>query len=477
MERRENVPRVPLAGPEELPGPPGVPGRVRALLQAVAGVSSEAEPDPVLRRLAEALRVPGECHGTARQVRGGAPAGDEALVAALAATAGVAIENARLKAEARRREKWQRATSAVTQRLLSEDEPGDVLAVVVQRAREISGADLVMLALPAAAGDYLVVEKASGARAESAIGQIVPFAGSASGIVMNSGEPLSVDNFSTDSRVAHASVPPLPLGQAVVCPLGPPGDVRGVMTAAQKSGSRPLSRDAVEKVTAFAAQAGIGLRLNEHRHDVQRIALLADRDRIARDLHDQVIQRLFATGMSLQGVLPLVPDAGAADRVRRAVDELDQTIRDIRSAIYTLHSRDEQELTGVRPRIVSVVEEMTAALGFAPWLRIDGRLDAHVPAGIGEDMLLALREALANVARHARADRVSVTVELGGDLAVIVSDNGVGIDEATRQAGRWSGLANLTERAAELGGSLTIVRRDRGGTQLEWRVPLPARTA
>jgi signal transduction histidine kinase len=404
---------------------------------------------------------------------------DESLLVAVAGAAGLAVENARLRAESRRQEQWQRATAEVTQRLLSEDEPRDVLALVTQHAREISGADTVFLGLPPATGDGLVVENACGAGAETALGLNIPAQRSLSGRVMASGQRLIVDDFSAESPASEVTRQHVRLGTAVAVPLGLPGDVRGVMIAARLVGAQPLSRSAVEMVTTFAAQAGIGLKLAEHRRDAQGIALLADRDRIARDLHDLVIQRMFATGMSLQGVMPLMSDPGAADRVRRAVDELDDTIRAIRSAIYTLQTRDGPELPGVRARIVTVAEEVTAALGFAPSLRIDGLLDSQVPGEIAEDMLAALREALSNAAKHSGASLVDVTFEVGRDLVVVVLDNGAGISGAGSDsagigsAGRWSGLANLTERAAELGGSLSVTTADGGGTRLEWRVPLP----
>jgi signal transduction histidine kinase len=218
----------------------------------------------------------------------------------------------------------------------------------------------------------------------------------------------------------------------------------------------------------FAVQAGIGLKLAEHRRDAQRIALLADRDRIARDLHDLVIQRLFATGMSLEGGMPLIADGEAADRVRRAVDELDGTIRDIRSTIYTLQARDEPGQPEMHARILAVVQEMTDALGFAPWLRIDGQLDARALAGMAEDILAVVREGLSNAARHAVASQVDILVTAEQDLAVVIQDDGAGIPDGRA----WSGLANLTERAAELGGGLVVQAAEGGGTRLEWRVPL-----
>jgi signal transduction histidine kinase len=394
---------------------------------------------------------------------------DEALTQALAAAAGVAIENARLYSEARRQQQWLRANAEVTQRLLSEAVPGEVLDLVTQRALEISGADLVALALPTGNREQLVIEHASGEGAAGALGLVLPTHGSASGIVMASGKPLAVESFSDDERVAPVAREHMPLGPAVLVPLGPAGNVRGVLTAGRHQGSLPLSPPAVEMVITFAAQAGIGLELAEHRRDLQRLVLFEDRDRIARDLHDLVIQRLFATGMSLQGATALMRDPEGTRRVQQAVDALDETIRDIRSTIFSLQSRGEDEPAGVRGRILAVVDEMTASLGFAPALRMAGPLDTLVPDDIADQMLVALREALANAAKHAQASRVDITVETGTDLVLMVRDNGAGITRTTRR----SGLANLAERAADLGGTLRTAAAEGGGTELEWRVPLP----
>ena len=395
---------------------------------------------------------------------------DEALVQALAAAAGVAIENARLYAEARRQQQWLRANAEVTRRLLSGDEPRDVLELVTQQALEMSGADLVVLALPTGNRGTLVIEHACGDGADAALGLVLPAEQSASGIVMASGKPLTVEDFRTDPQVAQVARAHMPLGPAVLVPLGPAGDVRGVLTAGRNQGALPLSADAVDMLITFAAQAGIGLELAEHRSDAQRLLLFEDRDRIARDLHDLVIQRLFATGMSLQSATARMDDPEVAGRVEKAVDALDETIREIRSAIFSLQSRGDAEPVRLRTRILGVVEEMTGPLGFAPALRLAGPLDTRVPGGLADHMLAALREALANAAKHARASRVNVAVEAGRDLVLTVRDDGVGLGDVTRR----SGLANLAERAAESGGTMRLSAAPGGGTELEWRVPLPA---
>jgi signal transduction histidine kinase len=393
---------------------------------------------------------------------------DQALLVALAAAAGVAIDNARLYEEARRQQRWLRASSEVTRRLLSGTAPDEVLALVTQQALEMSGADLVALALPTSDRQQLVIQHAAGAGAPDALGLVLPVGASVSGQVLSSGEAVFVDDFVHDERVAGAAREHMSLGAAIVLPLGGPGDVRGVFTVGRSRGAMPLPPEATEMVRTFAAQAGIALELTEHRQDAERLAILSDRDRIARDLHDLVIQRLYATGMSLQGAMPLLTRPEAADRVSSAVDALDETIREIRSAIFSLQSRGEASKQGLRAQVLEVVDQMTAALGVTPALRLVGPLDEAVPADVGTQMLSALREALSNAARHASARRVDVAVEVGAELILRVRDDGTGIGQTVRR----SGLANMAERAADLGGKLTIGPAGDGGTQLDWRVPV-----
>ncbi len=393
---------------------------------------------------------------------------DEALVVALAAAAGAAVDKARLYAEARHQQQWLQATAEVTRRLLSEVPSGEILALITDLTLELAGADLAVLARPASSTGHLVIEYASGYGAKDAIGLVLPLQASVSGLVMDSGEPLFIEDFSTDARVAAIARERMNLGPAMVFPLGPPGRVRGVLTAGRSPGSRPLPAAAIEMVTTFAAQAGIGIELAEHRRESERVAVFADRDRIARQLHDLVIQRLFATGMSLQAAAGMLPDVPATARVAQAVDALDETIRDIRSSIYMLQAPPEQGTAGVRAQIMAVTDEMTQALGFAPSLRLDGSLDTDLPDDIRTGMLLALREALSNAARHAHATRVDVAATTGPELTLTVEDNGSGMSGSSRR----SGLANLKQRAQQLGGDLRLGRAEIGGTRLEWRVPL-----
>ena len=429
---------------------------------------------PMRSFLGVPIRIRDEVYGnlylTEKQGGGQFTEDDEELLVALAAAAGVAIENARLYEEARRQQGWLRASAEVNQLLLSGAEPHDVLALVTQQVLQLSGADLVALALPTGQGRELVIEEAFGDGAGEALGLVLPAAASVSWTVLDTGELMTVDDFSADERVAAAARKHMPLGPAVIVPLGAPGNVRGVLTAGRRQGSMPLARYAVEMIVTFAAQAAIGLELAEHRRESSRLAVFEDRDRIARDLHDLVIQRLYATGMSLEGATGMITEPEAAARVSRAVDALDETIKEIRTAIFELHSRGDARRLGIRGRVLSIVEEITGPLGFAPVLRVSGRLDEQVPAGTAEQLMRAVREALTNAARHAAASKVEVSITAGQDLVLLVRDNGTGMTATAHR----SGLANLEERARRLGGTLLMNPAGGGGTELQWRVPLRA---
>jgi signal transduction histidine kinase len=426
---------------------------------------------PMISFLGVPIRIRDEVYGnlylTNKRGGGQFDSEDEAVLIALAAAAGVAIENARLYDEARRQQRWLAASGEVTRMLLSGAGVSDALALITARSLEMSGADLVMLALPTPGGELLEISHAAGENAQHARGLVLPASGSASGIVVASGQTLTITDFTHDDRVATVARQALNLGPAVLVPLGAAGNVRGVLTAGRRPGAMPLAPAAADMLGTFASQAGIALELAEHRKQVERVAVFEDRDRIARDLHDLVIQRLYATGISLQGLVSQIAAPEAAVRVSQAVDALDETIREIRSTIFALQARPQPDPAGLRTRIVAIAGEMTGILGFAPALLLDGPLD-DVPADLGEHLLGVLREALSNAARHARATTVEVQVRAAGELSLTVSDNGAGINPV----GRRSGLANLDKRARACGGSLSVGPADGGGTELCWRVPL-----
>ncbi len=400
---------------------------------------------------------------------------DEAVLVALGAAAAVAVENARLYEAARRQQRWIQASAEVTTRLLSGSDPGEVLADVTRRARELSGADLAVLALPDEEGRRLTIAYADGDGAEATRGLVLPAGQSLSGLVLTSGEPLTSADFATDERAARAARGAMSqIGPAELFPLGVPGNVRGVLTVGRRHGGAPFPPGQTDVVASFAAQAGVALELAASRAEAERLSLYEDRDRIARDLHDLVIQRLYATGMSLEGTMPMITRPEVASRITNAVDAMDETIKDIRATIFALQARDSAGGPDLRGDIVALVEEMTGMLGFAPSLRLGAGLGAQVGPEVAEQVLAALREAMSNAARHASASQVDVTVDVDPDgmLAVQVTDDGTGIPAE----GRRSGLRNLARRAEKLGGELRLTPADPGadrpGTRLEWRVPL-----
>ncbi|MGN6791767.1 MAG: GAF domain-containing sensor histidine kinase, partial [Streptosporangiaceae bacterium] len=364
---------------------------------------------------------------------------------------------------------WLSATAEVTRHLLSGAGLGEALSMITEKALEMTGADLVMVTLPMPDGSHVRIEHAAGAGAEQARGLVVPLTHSVTESVMSSGERLSIADYPTDDRVAGTVKASLPIGPLEAVPLGAPGKVRGVLSAGRRKGAMPLSQAAADMLATFAAQAAIALELAEHRTQAEQMAVFEDRDRIAKELHDLVIQRLYATGMSLQGVTSLIVSPEAAERVSRSVDALDDTIKEIRSAIFALQTHPAAKPADMRARILFVVQEMAQALGFAPSLHLQGALEAAIPEEIVEQMLTAMRESLSNAARHASASNVAVIVSVTDDLVLTVNDDGVGI----APGGRRSGLRNLEQRAAALGGSLAVSTPEGGGTELVWRVPLP----
>ena len=399
---------------------------------------------------------------------------DEAVLVALGAAAGVAVENARLYDAARRQQRWIQASAEVTTKLLSGSEPRAVLADITRQALGLSGADLAVLALPDEEGRRLTITHAEGDGAAAARGLVLQAAQSLSGQVLSTGEPVTSADFAADERASKEARGAMSqIGPAVVFPLGAPGNVRGVLTIGRRHGAAPFPQAQADVVASFAAQAGVALELAARRADAQQLSLYEDRDRIARDLHDLVIQRLYATGMSLEGTLPMVGRPEIATRISNAVDAMDETIKDIRATIFQLQARDDADRPDLRADVLALVEEMTSVLGFAPSLRMGAGLSAEVSREVAEQALAALREALSNAARHSGASQVDVMVDVDPDgiLAVQVTDNGNGLPPE----GRRSGLSNLAGRADKLGGELRLSPADPGaarpGTRLEWRVP------
>lgn len=395
---------------------------------------------------------------------------DETVLSTLAAAAGVAIENARLYEEAHYRQRWMEANAEVTRALLSGVGERRVLGLIVELARTILSADLGVLALPEDGGESLRVVVAVGTDAEDHRGLLLPREGSFAGAAVDAGEVTTSADVEHDPRITAGPPRWAGLGPAVAVPMVAEDMPKGVLLLARTKPRQPFADTQTAPLSAFAAQAAVAMELAERRRDAEQIALLEDRDRIARDLHDLAIQRLFATGMTLQSAMRFAEHPKATERLMRAVDDLDATIKIIRSTIFGLRAHDtDAGGEGLRSRITDAVQDVVPALGFTPALRMEGLLDTEVPAEVADQAVAVLREGLSNTARHSGAGIVEVSAETSdGTFRLSVADDGVGMPAEARH----SGLHNLTERAERLGGELRLETPDGGGTRLVWRVPV-----
>ncbi|MER6103347.1 GAF domain-containing protein [Streptomyces sp. NPDC001832] len=475
QEQREAI------GP--LPGGHGILGelirhpqplRLRELSEHPSSHGVPPDHPPMHSFLGVPIRVRDEVFGNLylTEKRGGREfdAEDEIVLSALAVAAGVAIENARVYARTRDRQRWQEANSEIVAALLSGADEPHVLQMIVDHSACILGADLGVLALPAG-GTSLRVAVASGVDAEMHRGLILSREGSFVGAALNTGAAITSVDVTHDPRITEGPPRWMGLGPAVAVPMVTGERTRGVLLLARVQGRPAFTDSDTAPLLAFAGQAALAMELTERRESAEQIALLEERDRIARDLHDLAIQRLFATGMTLQSVVRLVEQPQASERLLRAVDDLDETIKIIRSTIFGLRTRESGRAgQGLRSRTVTTVEQAVRTLGFQPSLRMGGLIDTDVSAEIAEQMIAVLGEALTNVARHARATAVDISLVVGkGALNLVVSDNGVGMPE---HGSSRSGLDNLARRAEKLGGDMSVGASARGGTRLSWRVPL-----
>ncbi|WP_035792165.1 GAF domain-containing sensor histidine kinase [Kitasatospora mediocidica] len=396
-------------------------------------------------------------------------ADDEAVISTLAVAAGVAIDNARLYQESQRQQLWLRASAEITRSLLSGSPRAQVVELIAQRAREITESELADVSV-VATGAALRVELALGGDAAGRLGLTVPVEGTLSGAAYAAAAAVTSADIASDSRFPASPTRFERLGPAVAVPLSTAtGQVSGTLLLERPAGHPEFTEQEIGPLLGFADQAALALELAERRSDAEQLAMLEDRDRIARDLHDLAIQRLFATGMTLQSAARLIEHQGAADRVTRAVADLDETIKIIRSTIFGLRAREDEGVQSLRSRASRAVGEAQAALGFPPRLSMEGLLDTDVPAQVADHVMAVLSEALSNAARHARAHRVEVSLRATGrDLLLTVTDDGVGFPAE----GRRSGLRNLAERAEQLGGTMELESPEGGGTRLLWTVPL-----
>jgi len=374
---------------------------------------------------------------------------DERLVVALANAAGYVIENARAFAQSELRRQWLEASARIVDALQPPVGIEDALGTIAAGARRVSrgtGAAVVQ-----EAGDGPAITASDGTFGESP-----------AELVSSVRDRLA----RTAAEGALAVLRRRDAATVVVVPLRAHVAAGGVLLVALEPGRIALTAEEGALLSSFADQASLALDRAQAMADRAELMLVADRDRIARDLHDLVIQRLFATGLQLQGVRRIAVSDDVRSRLDQAVADLDVTIRDIRSTIFELQHAHELSL---RADVRGVVKEYVPVLGFTPLVRTSGPLDTVVPEPLGAQLLAVLREALSNVARHAEADAAVVEVEASDDgLVLRVTDNGIGLPEDRHE----SGLRNVRRRASEHGGTLRLLAEEPHGTRLEWSVPI-----
>ncbi len=396
---------------------------------------------------------------------------DEIAVLALAAAAAVAIDNARLFDRVRSTARWTEASQAITTALLSGDDlPARPLQLIADRARELTQSEQAVvlvpsdLDLPVDDVDTLTVSTAVGIHADDVLGQRVPVEGSTTGAVFRSGTPVITEAFRhpieafTDAGQRPAIVMPLRSGHTVLA----------VMVVARNSEQTPFDAEHLTLMSDFADHVAVALTVGAALKHSRHLTVVADRERIAHDLHDHVIQRLFAAGMNLQGTIARSRSSEITSRLNQTVTDLQTAIEDIRTTIFDLHSTGTERI-GFRQRIQAAVADLTDNRDIATTLRITGPMSV-----IGDDLAghaeAVVLEAISNAVRHSGASQLTVEVAVADELHIMVTDNGCGI---RTDEGRRSGLANMASRAKHVGGQCHLAAPPGGGTRVHWTVPLP----
>jgi PAS domain S-box-containing protein len=413
--------------------------------------------------VAEALSLIREPNGTS--------SGISAVLRDITARKRAERELRRLLVDGQRRERWLGSISEVRLSMLAGGGLKQWLALIARRASELSDADGITVSVVAENDDTrLEVLATNGAPVAALRGRLVPIEGSAAGKVFTSGRATVAADPASVVGVDHLDTVPAGLGPLLLVPITTSHGKDGVVGVVRHVGRAGFSPEEIRVVESFGQLAGLAIELDRAQNDREQLAVLGDRERIARDLHDHVVQRLFAVGMALQAASHAIEDTGALERITESIEELDATIRDVRSTIFSLALRTTDRVgTSTRARLLDVTSMAAQGLGFQPRLQFDGPVDTKIPEEFVADVLAVVREGLSNAARHAKASRVEVRVDVHDDLTITVSDNGVGISDTSRS----SGLANLRARAEARGGSMVVGKGEQRGTRLHWRVPLP----
>ena len=421
------------------------------------------------------LGVPVRVHGTVfgnlylTESRSGEfTAEDQELVGALALAAGTAISNARLLRESTVQQGWLTASVEIGAQLLADDGV-DPLEVIAGRVIDLADADLAVVSLLSPDSLDLIVQASAGTGFPQLRGRRFAVHDSAVRAVVEGHGPLRVAAADRDFEVDGTAMTPL-IGPFMALPLAGTQRVRGVLSLARTRGRRPFGEADLAMAVSFAGHASVALELADSRATRQQLVQAEDRDRIARNLHDHVIQELFAIGLGLETTARLAePDGVVAQRIHQRVRDIDRTIRQIRTSIFELRGPLAGSGAGTRHRILQIVADLSEPLGFAPQVVFSGLIDTSVTAALVDDLLAATRELLTNIAKHAHATRADLEVTVSGtQLSLTVVDDGIGCTDT----GRRSGLANLRVRAHQHGGSFDVSPSASGGTTVTWKATL-----
>jgi signal transduction histidine kinase len=399
-------------------------------------------------------------------------ASDEIAARALASAAAVAIDNAQLFDRVRTTARWVEASRAITTALLTDVDPNaQPLRLIAERACELTDAEQAIVLVPSVADvpadrvDTLIVSTAVGVCADAVLGQQVPVAGSTTGGVFRTGEPVLTESF----RHPIQSFTDVGQRPAIVMPLRAQGSVLGVMAVARNEHQPPFDASYLELMSHFADHAAVALTLAVSREQARELSVIVDRERIAHDLHDQVIQRLFAAGMDLQGTVARSRSSEVTDRLNRTIDDLQATIDEIRTTIFALQSPRGSD-AGLRQQIQHGIAALTENRDIKTTVRMSGPLSA-VGDDIAEQAVPVVIEAVSNAVRHSGAEHLVIEITVDDELIIDVTDDGCGIAADNT---RHSGLANLRRRAELVGGSCEIGSASGGGTRIRWVAPLGA---
>ena len=395
---------------------------------------------------------------------------DEPAVDAFASAAAVAIDNAQLFEHSQRRADWLEASREITTELLSaSDSTRRPLRSIAEQVQKLADAEQAIVLTPLVPDeppqdiDTLVVSAAVGVHADEVVGQEVPVDGSTTGQVFRSGTPLITEAF----RYPIPAFTDAGERSAIVMPLRYEGVVRGVIAVARSAIQIPFDESYLDLVGDFASHAALALALATNSENARELSILADRERIAHDLHDYVIQRLFAIGMDVQGTVARTRAPDIVDRLNRTIDDLQKTIEDIRATIFQLQPST-TSVGGFRKRIQDAVADLTENRNLVTTLHMSGPMIAVGPE-LAQQAEAAVVEAVSNAVRHSGAGHLNIEVTVLDELTIDIADDGCGIPADNQ---RQSGLANLRRRAEQVGGVCRITSPPAGGTLVHWAAPL-----